>query len=343
MSRFFKKLHHSSKSQSTPSSTDAAQQLALPSSTASPKHPEKHDESCAQTQISTALEDVTGLIELWPLRDRLAQEKINVDIVAIHGLNGNPFKTWTENGSFWLQDFLPSAVPNARIFTYGYNSAIAFSGSAARVDDYARYLLERLVAKRRNLSTYDRRPIIFICHSLGGIVLKKALVLAHERSERYHTISSDTFGVMFMGTPHRGSDLAFWGKLFGTIADVLTLGSVRTQLLQDLQPKSLCLGSICSQFVERGQSLRIFTIYERQKMKGLPNLVVDEHSALMNLPNEVAVPIEADHRGMCRFSNQKSEKYQMVFDCLRELLDDALNIEQPCMLPPPYLPYTLQQ
>ncbi|KAF2194935.1 hypothetical protein K469DRAFT_521751, partial [Zopfia rhizophila CBS 207.26] len=81
-------------------------------------------------------------------------------------------KTWTNGGSFWLQDFLPSAVPNARIFTYGYNSAIAFSGSAARLDDYAKCILERLIAKRRTFSAEEKRPIIFICHSLGGTVFK---------------------------------------------------------------------------------------------------------------------------------------------------------------------------
>jgi hypothetical protein len=79
---------------------------------------------------------------------------------------------------------------------------------------------------------------------------------------------------MFMGTPHRGSDAAFWAGILGSIADVLTLGSIRTKLLQDLQPKSACLGSICSQFVERAKSLRIFTIYERLKIKGLPGLVI---------------------------------------------------------------------
>ncbi|KAH7304874.1 hypothetical protein BKA65DRAFT_544110 [Rhexocercosporidium sp. MPI-PUGE-AT-0058] len=164
---------------------------------------------------------------------------------------------------------------------------------------------------------------------LGGIVLKKALVIAHERSDRYGSISKDTFGVMFMGTPHRGSDLAFWAGILDSIGDIPALGSIRTQLLQDLQPKSACLGSICSQFVERAKSLRIFTIYERLKIKGLPGLVVDEHSAVMQIPNEIPIPIEADHRSMCRFSSKENEKYQMVFDCLQELVDDAVGTEQP--------------
>jgi hypothetical protein len=194
-------------------------------------------------------------------------------IIAIHGLNGDPYRTWTDGYRFWLQDFLPSDIPAARIFTYGYNSGVAFTGSASRVDDYARALLERLRAKRREFPPDEKRPIIFICHSLGGIVLKKALIIAHERSERYSSISRDTFGVMFMGTPHRGSDVAFWSNIFGSMADLLTLGSIRTQLLQDLKPKSDCLGSTCSQFVERAQSLRIFSMYERLRIKGLPGLV----------------------------------------------------------------------
>jgi hypothetical protein len=50
----------------------------------------------------------------------------------------------------------------------------------------------------------------------------------------------------------------------------------------------------------------------------------------MQIPNEIPIPIEADHRSMCRFSSKASEKYQMVFDCLQELVDDAVGKEQPC-------------
>lgn len=176
--------------------------------------------------------------------------------------------------------------PKARIFTYGYNSGVAFTGSASKIDDYARTLLERLRAKRREFDPNVTRPIIFICHSLGGIVFKKAMIIAHERSERYSAISRDTYGVLFMGTPHRGSDMAFWTTVIGKMADIFTLGSIRTQLLQDLQPKSACLGMICSQFVERAQSLRIFTFYERLRIHGMPELVrrcYQKVNALLNV------------------------------------------------------------
>jgi hypothetical protein len=49
----------------------------------------------------------------------------------------------------WLRDFLPSAIPEARIMTYGYDSIVAFDGSASRILDPARDLMEKLRAKRK--------------------------------------------------------------------------------------------------------------------------------------------------------------------------------------------------
>jgi hypothetical protein len=78
-------------------------------------------------------------------------------IVAVHGLGGHPFKTWTDGSKLWLRDFLPSRLPQARIFTFGYDSRIAFSGSASEIKDFARQLLEALIAVR--LKTRDNVSI----------------------------------------------------------------------------------------------------------------------------------------------------------------------------------------
>ena len=49
----------------------------------------------------------------------------------------------------WLRDFLPKSIPEARVLTLGYNSAVAFAGSASGLDDYATTLLNRLLQIRR--------------------------------------------------------------------------------------------------------------------------------------------------------------------------------------------------
>jgi len=73
-------------------------------------------------------------------------------IVAVHGLSGHAFRTWTDRSTsrLWLKDFLPSKLPRARITTFGYDSSVAFSGSMAGLDDFALDLLDRVSALRRN-------------------------------------------------------------------------------------------------------------------------------------------------------------------------------------------------
>lgn len=96
---------------------------------------------------------------------------MNDSIVAVHGLNGHWKRTWTaKNGSFWLTDFLPVQHPTARIMSYGWNSAV-FGKAVTNLRDEAEMLLQYLGDKRDG----DRRkkPLLFICHSLGGLLVKK--------------------------------------------------------------------------------------------------------------------------------------------------------------------------
>ena len=244
-------------------------------------------------------------------------------IVAIHGLGGHPLKTWTKGEKLWLRDFVPKVVPEARILSYGYNSAVAFSGTASGIDDFARALLERLTQKRR-IYENSSRPILFVAHAMGGIVFKKALVIAHERDSRYHDISASVKGVMFFGVPHRGSNIALWSNALARLANIPLFGGLRTDLLSDLSPKSILLGNIHDQFIERGKHLQIFSFYERKKIPGFADLVVDRSSALLQVSNEISLPVEADHRAMVKFLTSNTEAYAMVFDCLKELIDDAL-------------------
>jgi hypothetical protein len=74
----------------------------------------------------------------------------DVDIVAIHGLGGTAYKTWThDNGRLWLRDFAPIQFPGARIYTFGYDSGIAFSRGTGTVGDFAKILLESIKLERQ--------------------------------------------------------------------------------------------------------------------------------------------------------------------------------------------------
>lgn len=60
----------------------------------------------------------------------------------------------------------------ARIMSYGYDSTTAFSKSVTGIEDQARILIDALSLERESQSEKNR-PLIFIAHSLGGIIVKK--------------------------------------------------------------------------------------------------------------------------------------------------------------------------
>jgi hypothetical protein len=96
-------------------------------------------------------------------------------IVAVHGLNpankaSHAELTWTAGGKLWLRDFLPKRLPKARVLLFGYNSNVAFETSTAGVWEQAENLLNLLDLHRKE---DKNRPIIFLAHSLGGIVVKR--------------------------------------------------------------------------------------------------------------------------------------------------------------------------
>ncbi|RGP71285.1 ankyrin repeats 3 copies domain-containing [Fusarium sporotrichioides] len=167
-----------------------------------------------------------GLFILHPNSDELYDDsKYLVDIVAIHGLGGHPYKTWTEKEDrhLWLRDSLPIHVPEARIMTFGYDSVVLFGKSRSQICDYALDLANRLEMFRQ--SPQERcRPLLFICHSLGGVVFKEFLVQVTLNKDLEH-LAQSVAGVIFLGCPHRGSRIASHARLLSKLINSATLGT----------------------------------------------------------------------------------------------------------------------
>ncbi|KAL8874707.1 MAG: hypothetical protein Q9198_006844 [Flavoplaca austrocitrina] len=114
---------------------------------------------------------------LFPLASCASDVETAVDIVAVHGLGGDWDGTWTgEANKNWLRDFLPQQLQHeriaARIFSFGYDSRTAFAKAVMDIEDVADMLLNRIEGIR-DTDEEQSRPLIFVAHSLGGIIVKK--------------------------------------------------------------------------------------------------------------------------------------------------------------------------
>ncbi|KIV92177.1 polyubiquitin [Exophiala mesophila] len=241
-------------------------------------------------------------------------QESSVDIIAVHGLNGKARGTWkdVETGRLWLEDFLPEAMPNARIMTFGYDSSLLLSRSKAGIEDFALDLLNRIWMLRQTQKT-KARPLIFVAHSLGGVVVKKALILSHENSHYYGDIVASTAGIIFLGTPHRGSDIVGWTSMLRTMVEIMSgTQLVRTDLVKVLDTRSQALINISKQFLPRSTGLSIMSFIELQVERPLNILVVPEESARLGLPNEMVFPVNASHRSICRYAFSTDQTYVLV-------------------------------
>lgn len=247
-------------------------------------------------------------------------EKDDVDIVFVHGLKGDCYKTWKAGNTTepWPKTLLPLELGTARILTYSYDSTVTGKGdvpSQNRISNHAQNLLAALATLRQNDDTSER-PIIFVCHSLGGLVCQDALVMAHERAQQHlEDIANFTRGVIFLGTPHRGSSLAKIGELvsrsYGMIKETNT--DIVRVLTEDSEVRARIQDGFLSLIKMRSKNeasmIDITCFYEELPTKRL-GLIVPKHSAI--LPGYTAIAIHRNHAEMTKFSSSDEPGFQYV-------------------------------
>jgi hypothetical protein len=184
----------------------------------------------------------------------------------VHGLNPRNTEhhaeaAWTSQGKLWLKDFLPKSLPHARVLLFGYNANIAFETAAAGVREQAVNLLNHIASERTDVKD---RPIIFIAHSLGGIVVKRALVEA-KLNDLYKSIREATYGIAFFGTPHQGGNLARLGDIASTIVRSV-LRNPSNSFMEALKKDSAFVESLQSDFQHQLDDYKVLSFYETLPM-----------------------------------------------------------------------------
>ncbi|KAL5600869.1 hypothetical protein FOVSG1_006899 [Fusarium oxysporum f. sp. vasinfectum] len=262
-------------------------------------------------------------------------ENAKVDVVFLHGLRGDREETWTQDGILWPKDLLPQDIPESRIFLFGYDTGITHrdqsSVTKTEIHSDAEDLCAKLAAERSNTNTEDR-PIIFIAHSLGGLVAAQIVVHGEQRTEdsRTKSITKNLRGIIFLGTPFQGSSAAKPAeiarrilKFFGidTQEHTLKLLGVDSERLDELTKAFPNVLNKRRTSKDPKDRIEAFFFYETLKTGwGRGSIqVVEADSAQLPGCGEAA-PIRADHVKICKFKTVKDEGYSVVVAAIRKVM-----------------------
>ncbi|KAK7950932.1 uncharacterized protein PG986_006660 [Apiospora aurea] len=181
-----------------------------------------------------------------------------------------------------------------------------------------------------------RVPLIFVVHSLGGLVVKEVWVVratlryndnwpyqAYMQSQsdpEYEAIIKGITAICFLATPHRGSTLA---QTLNRILDT-TLVAKAKQYVADLVRNSLTLQNLNDQFRHIAPKLDIVSFYETLPtpigLKAASVMIVERDSLILGYPGEISKALVADRHDVCKYGSIDDLNYVTIRNVLKTLV-----------------------
>ena len=242
----------------------------------------------------------------------------------------------------WLRDLLPLDIPDARIMTWGYDSEAQTAKHFLRMMMYSHPddLLSALFSLRQDTKS-NNRPIIFVCHSLGGVVVKEALLRASmaipKAKENLKMIQICTKGIIFLGTPQQSTRELSLGEIIRHLA---SSARNRERLLKSMDIASERLELQLDQFKSICTGLSNYYCYERRPIRSplgvdfvsilqnpsccganLTQIISKASATMSNVGTEDShcVGIDKDHLNMVKYDSSMDPDYRLVLDLICRL------------------------
>lgn len=239
----------------------------------------------------------------------------DIHVIFLHGLGGDANGTWLKNGSkdeawpIWL------AKDNCdlNIWTVEYDAPkLKFNSSGMGIPDLAINIFEHIL----RVSELAEGEIIFVCHSLGGLITKQILRIANDQTDREEAqkFLGRVSGVAFLGTPHLGADIATHGH------NIIAKGLLRCLTFKQPSIVAASLSRNDPNLRElntwyRGwcqhKAIRHLILTETEKMFGIIT-VVKPDSSDPGIAGVRAIPIAVSHENICKPNDKNDEIYTHI-------------------------------
>lgn len=206
-------------------------------------------------------------------------------MIFIHGLGGDPFSTWrhgNEDSTSWPH-WLGREFPEVGVWSLGYAASPTtwsrcpgwFSrgwrngGHGMALPDRALQVLDLMVQR-----SIGQRPLLFIGHSLGGLLAKQILRTSSDAvaAPSKRAVFVNTRVVLFLATPHGGTELA-------SLVDSFRIVFGATVTIQGLRAHDAHLRELYNWYRNHAETagIQTATYFELRGIKGV--IIVNPTSA----------------------------------------------------------------
>jgi hypothetical protein len=268
-----------------------------------------------------------------------------IDCIAIHGWGGHAFGSFRDPSScfMWIRDLLGEKVSAFRLWIYGYDSNLQSTTSYGDLYEYAatfRSLLKTLRLRAEGLDVTS--PLVFIAHSLGGLLLKEAIINMHKGDESERMLLAVTYAVLFFGVPSQGMNTLALAAMVDKKPQRYTLELLDENVGQTLRERQHM--DFCEAFNFRdSRFVRFYELVASPTVRldpgtgnwlrsGETALLVSPSSAKQGRPWDInehdVVSINLDHKDLVKFSHNDRVEFPKVEAILSDIARTAISVIQ---------------
>nr|XP_014351235.1 PREDICTED: protein SERAC1 [Latimeria chalumnae] len=263
---------------------------------------------------------------------------IKADVLFVHGLLGAAFKTWRQQDGgdssnqkssqvdedyteCWPKTWLAADCPNLRILSVEYDSHLSDWRTKCPTENESKSMAYRSRELLNKLKTagVGERPVVWVAHSMGGVLVKKMLLTASTDPEM-QMILRNTQGILFYSVPHHGSHLAEYSL------------NVRYLLFPSVEVKELSKDSPALK--ELNDAFLSLAKHSGFKILSFAETLPTNVGTMLNLhvvPMESAdlgigelIPVEVNHLNICKPERKDSFLYQRTLQFILDTLGKRL-------------------
>ncbi|KAI5853292.1 hypothetical protein GGS23DRAFT_591200 [Durotheca rogersii] len=281
-----------------------------------------------------------------------------IHVILIPGVGTANCESWGICEPTWAEQ-LASLNIAIEIHSYDHQVNLDNDFSWQGILDAGRGLLMAL-QKFQDRQT-NPTPLVFICHGLGGSILKQALCIANTHYDRYCVLIKTITGIIFLGTPHslEGADAQEFSSRALSMLKIGPGNPLCRQSLMRIQKGSLLLRDLANRFQSANYRVKMISVFEKETTRirepwylfsGQKDIVVvDEALCAIASQSEEVVGVDLNHLQLPQMNDSAGlihQWFQSIVSPSLRIVEERLhslgiNLSIPILSSNNYLPFSV--